>query len=449
MYYIGGGGGGGGYTGATGANGVRGVTGAKGATGANGVNGVTGATGAKGATGANGVNGVTGATGANGANGVTGATGANGLNGVTGATGPAFTQKNIPTISYYLGSDIHVLKSTDSSDNSVLINFNTIDPSNSDGNVSFIYDSSGVLRNLTNDTLTILISGQITTDNNQFDNRVDQPLIYIEKNGENIISSSVINFQGSSFSSSVIVSPGDTIKIKYKHYFNNVVNINNGKFSTRITFSQMDYVAGGNAICYTGATGPSFTQRNLPTASYYLSNTVSVPTSNLVIINFNTFDPSNSDGNVSFIYDSSGVLRNLTNDTLTILISGQITTDNNQLDNRVNQPVIYIVKNTNNIVSSSVINFQGSSFSSSVIVSPGDSIKIQYIHSFQNSVVILPGQFITRITFSQLDYVTGTGGTTGPTGSPGSVTVYSISFDGGSSTNVYTSGPAFDCGKSI
>jgi hypothetical protein len=223
-------------------------------------------------------------TGATGANGVTGATGANGLNGVTGATGPAFTQKNIPTISYYLGSDIHVLKSTDSSDNSVLINFNTLDPSNSDGNVSFIYDSSGVLRNLTNDTLTILISGQITTDNNQFDNRVDQPLIYIEKNNYIILSSSVINFQGSSFSSSVIVSPGDTIKIKYKHYFNNIVNI----------------------------------------------------------INFNT-----------------------------------------------------------------------------------------------------------HITFSQLDYVTGTGGTTGPTGSPGSVTVYSISFDGGSSTNVYTSGPAFDCGKSI
>ena len=316
-----------------------------------------------------------------------------------------------------------------------------MDPSNSDGNVSFIYDSSGVLRNLTNDTLTILISGQITTDNNQFDNRVDQPIIYVEKNGENIISSSVINFQGSSFSSSVIVSPGDTIKIKYKHYFNNIVNINNGKFSTRITFSQLDYVVAKPLI-----------QKNIPTISYYLGTNIHVLKStdssdNSVLINFNTLDPSNSDGNVSFIYDSSGVLRNLTNDTLTILISGQITTDNNQFDNRVDQPIIYVEKNGENIISSSVINFQGSSFSSSVIVSPGDTIKIKYKHYFNNIVNII--NFNTHITFSQLDYVTGTGGTTGPTGPPGSVTIYSISFDGGSSTNVYTSGPAFDCGKSI
>lgn len=40
-------------------------------------------------------------------------------------------------------------------------------------------------------------------------------------------------------------------------------------------------------------------------------------------------------------------------------------------------------------------------------------------------------------------------GGTGPTGPSGSITVYSITFDGGSSTSSYISGPAFDCGSSI
>jgi hypothetical protein len=145
------------------------------------------------------------------------------------------------------------------------------------------------------------------------------------------------------------------------------------------------------------------------------------------------------------------------------LVSGQITTDNIQFDNNIQQPVIYIVKNGNNIISSSVINFQGSSFSSSVLIFPGDSIKIQYAQYFQETVNIYAGQFSTRITFSQLDYVsaagglgstgftgaTGPTGTVGPTGPSGLVTVYSIAFDGGSSSSIYVSGPAFDCGSSI
>jgi hypothetical protein len=44
---------------------------------------------------------------------------------------------------------------------------------------------------------------------------------------------------------------------------------------------------------------------------------------------------------------------------------------------------------------------------------------------------------------------TGDAGADGPTGASGSVTVYSITFDGGLSNNSYVAGPAFDCGSSV
>jgi hypothetical protein len=103
-----------------------------------------------------------------------------------------------------------------------------------------------------------------------------------------------------------------------------------------------------------------------------------------------------------------------------------------------------------------VINFQGGSFATSIILAPGDIIKFKYKQYFQNPVIINPGKFTTRITFSQLDYISGPSvgiqnetGPTGNTGPPGLAnTMYSISFDGGSSSTSYIAGPAFDCGSS-
>ncbi|GIV28109.1 MAG: hypothetical protein KatS3mg027_1923 [Bacteroidia bacterium] len=86
-----------GNTGATGATGTTGATGAQGATGNTGSTGVTGATGLIGATGATGAIGATGAQGATGNTGSTGVTGATGLIGATGATGPTWT---INTVSF-------------------------------------------------------------------------------------------------------------------------------------------------------------------------------------------------------------------------------------------------------------------------------------------------------------------------------------------------------------
>jgi hypothetical protein len=115
------------------------------------------------------------------------------------------------------------------------------------------------------------------------------------------------------------------------------------------------------------------------------------------------------------MYDrSNGILKNTSNITISILVSGQLTTDNNDLDLAAIQPIIYITKNTDNIISSSVLNFNGSSFSSVIILNQNDIVKVQYIHYFNNVVNILAGQYITRITFTQLDYIKGDTGPTGP-----------------------------------
>jgi len=353
--------------------------------------------------------------------------------------GGTITQRSIPSASYYLSSAI-----TASTEQEVDVIYDTADSENSDGTVGFNYSTStGTLTNASQDVLTILVSGQVTTNNTQFDSTVNQPVIYLVKNNDNIISSSVINFQGSSFSSSIIIAPGDYIKIKYTQYFQNDVSINPGRFTTRITFSQLDYAAGG-----TIPTEP----KNLPTKSYYLTEDIAATTSTLVDVIFNAYDVQNSDGIAAFDYSTeTGTLTNNSQGALTLLVSGQLTTDNTQFDYNELQPVIYIVKNEDNILSSSVINFQGSSFSSSVVVFPGEFVKIQYKQYFQNTVNIRGGKFNTRICFSQLDYITAGGGSsgTGPTGPPGlAITMYSITFDGGSSSNSYIAGPAFDCGSS-
>ena len=122
------------------------------------------------------------------------------------------------------------------------------------------------------------------------------------------------------------------------------------------------------------------------------------------------------------------------------------------------------------MLTSSAINFQGNSFSTSLTLNSGESLNIKYTYSFSRDVNILGGQYGSHIIFTQLDNVqgitgadgptgvgvtgskgetgeTGTQGPTGATGAPGPVTAYT--FDGGFSTNNYSNGPAFDCGTSI
>jgi len=219
-----------------------------------------------------------------------------------------------------------------------------------------------------------------------------------------------------------------------------------------------------------GPTGPSFTQRNLPTVTYFLSTQIPAMPNTLVNIIFDTFDTTNSDGSVRFNYNTStGIIANTTNESLTVLIECQVKTNNTQIENNVSQPAVYVSKTdgdgTNyNIISSSPFNFVPSisstcSFTSTVVIFPNQLVRIQYIQHFKNSVNISSGENNTRISITQMDYLLGEGGVgngstgaTGPrgaTGPSGPVTIYSISFDGGSSINTYRSGPAFDCGTSL
>ena len=159
------------------------------------------------------------------------------------------------------------------------------------------------------------------------------------------------------------------------------------------------------------STGPSAPLLSL---SYYLSNTTGANTgpNAISVIGFNTPDPSNSvtGGALYMNYNTGdGVLTNTSNITISVLVSGQVTTDNTLFDlNRI-QPCLYVTKNSDNIVSSSAINFNGSSFSTVVVLKPAETITIRYSQSMPydpvldvSGVQFLGGQFSTRITFTQI-----------------------------------------------
>jgi len=135
-----------------------------------------------------------------------------------------------------------------------VIGFNTPDPSNSvtGGALDINYSTgNGVLTNTSSKTISVLVSGQVTTDNTAFDLARIQPCLYVTKNADNIVSSSVINFNGSSFSTIVVLAPNETISIRYTQTspYNPVIDVSGvrfigGQFSTRITFTQMEFSQG-------------------------------------------------------------------------------------------------------------------------------------------------------------------------------------------------------------
>jgi hypothetical protein len=336
--------------------------------------------------------------------------------GCTGMTGPAGTDLALPSVSYYLSSNINILPLEDK-----IIIYDTIDTINSNGDTSFLYNiSSGILSNPTSTIISVLISGQIQTDNTILDITLNQPLINILKNGNNIISSSVLNYKGSSFSATVVLYPSDEVYITYKQYFDSSINVLNGQYITRITYTQLNNVIMKPGD--TGPTGPAGTPIALPSVSYYLSTNQSViPLQSSVVI-YDTLDVINSSGfeRTGFIYDTrTGILVNITTDVITILVAGQLTTNNEILDVTENQPVIYVVKNNDKIISSSILNYQGSSFSTTLVLLPNDTVKIMFLQYSSSSVNIISGQFNTRITYTQLNNTLMKPGDTGSTGATG------------------------------
>ena len=188
--------------------------------------------------------------------------------------------------------------------------------------------------------------------------------------------------------------------------------------------------------------------------SYYLSSNTGAATgsSGISVIGFDTADPANSvTGSALHIsYDTgTGVLRNTSGGTISVLVSGQVTTDNTKFDLNLIQPCLYVTKNANHIVSSSVINFQGSSFSTIVVLGSTDVITIQYSQSLPNDPLVdipnvnfLGGQFKTRITFTQIDGGGG-GSSTGPTGPMNGVITTSLIPDVGNAYDLGSTGFPF------
>jgi len=167
------------------------------------------------------------------------------------------------SLSYYLANNT----GANTGPNAIsVIGFNTPDPANSvtGGALDMNYDmSSGVLTNTSSKTISVLVSGQVTTDNTAFDLTRVQPCLYVTKNSDNIVSSSVLNFNGSAFSTIVILAPNETITIRYSQTspYDPVLDVSGveflgGQFSTRITFTQMDLIqgpsSGGGADYFSG-----------------------------------------------------------------------------------------------------------------------------------------------------------------------------------------------------
>jgi hypothetical protein len=153
--------------------------------------------------------------------------------------------------------------------------------------------------------------------------------------------------------------------------------------------------------------------------SYYLSGNTGANTglNAISVIGFNTSDPSNSvtGGALDINYSTGdGVLTNTSSKTISVLVSGQVTTDNTAFDLARIQPCLYVTKNSDNIVSSSVINFNGSSFSTIVVLAPAETISIRYTQTSPYDPIIdvsgvqfIGGQFSTRITFTQMEFSQG------------------------------------------
>jgi hypothetical protein len=79
----------------------------------------------------------------------------------------------------------------------------------------------------------------------------------------------------------------------------------------------------------------------------FAANAITVSGEVLNVV-YDTFDASNSYGLMDVSYSTStGILTNGTVETITVLVSGQLQTDNVELNLALTQPLIYIVKNVN------------------------------------------------------------------------------------------------------
>ena len=152
-------------------------------------------------------------------------------------------------------------------------------------------------------------------------------------------------------------------------------------------------------------------------------------------IEFTQADANNYQFNsLDYGVTNAGYLTNTSDSTVVILVSGQVVTDNTILDLNYKQPVILLQQDSTAVVTSSVISFQGSTFTTTVILPASSKIRLQFEHFFPGTTLnILSGISNTRITFTQLSNVRGQDGAASNTGAQGAqgMTGTSLSYVAG------------------
>ena len=216
--------------------------------------------------------GPTGATGARGDTGLTGSQGSTGSQGYTGAEGPTGAQlpvQPLPSQTWYLNAPI-----ASSANSPVSIQFTQADANNYDfTNLDYGVTNAGYLTNKSNNTLVILVSGQVVTDNTILDLNYKQPVVLLQQDSTTVVTSSVISFQGSSFTTTVILPALSKIRLQFQHFFpGTTLNILSGISNTRITFTQLSNVRGQDGTASnTGAQGPTGPQGVTGTSLSYVA----------------------------------------------------------------------------------------------------------------------------------------------------------------------------------
>ena len=114
----------------------------------------------------------------------------------------------------------------------------------------------------------------------------------------------------------------------------------------------------------------------------------------------------------SFFYNKhSGELINNSSYDLTILVSGQLTTSANVIS------TVSIKKNNSYIVKTSIVNINNTiTFNSVISLRSRDRLSIEIIQNAIDKLIIFNGESDSFVIFTELDYVQGPTGFTGPQG---------------------------------
>jgi len=422
--------------------------------------------------------GLTGPVGITGSQGIPGNATNTGATGSTGDRGPVGFSGPLPSRSYYLSSDTVYTGSTD-----YALICDTINPTYSQGNVDFYYDvSNGTITNNSLYPISVNIEFQLKAVSGNWN-------IYIidtaPDSDEILWNSQLSNVDSvNSYSHICVIQPQQIIKPVFNIKLENIVYINDGNSSantfilnaidTKIMLTQLEYIVGpiGNtgpvgltgaqgipgSATLTGATGspgPAGIAGPLSTRSYYVStNTDYIGSTNCAFI-CNTIDPTYSQGDINFYYDTNnGTITNTSTYPICIAMEFQLKAVTGSWN-------IYIQDtNNHNILWNSNINNIDSinSYTHMCVIQPRQTIKPMFNIKIGNNIVHInrgnsyANKFTlfahdSKILLTQLEYVIGPTGITGPTGRTGSTGPTGAPGIPGTATNTGATGCTGPFGK--